>query len=301
MRFSTKFLSAVVLSTPSWWTSAATRRAIATVMTAGVLFTAGTVPMAPSAVVPVAAAADKDKADKDKSDKDKADKNKARPIASPAPKGPINNPVDAANAIVKDISPLDELGRPKPEILNSMRALADQPGMDKKIADLIHSAVSYYEGEGEPGVNMPALSDAPAITQFGWPAFAGECIGGSQNATGTAFAVSGPAKLPVPGVPENHTAFVFTALGTGALAEQQRGEMTVQWVNMNTLKHGVAPLKYNGINPSGPATVSGTAETGRGTIVAWLSGTINTKEKNAEGAETVANCTFTPTAGIITN
>jgi len=110
-----------------------------------------------------------------------------------------------------------------------------------------------------------------------------------------------PAKLPVPGVPENHTAFVFTALGTGALAEQQRGEMTVQWVNMNTLKHGVAPLKYNGINPSGPATVSGTAETGRGTIVAWLSGTINTKEKNAEGAETVANCTFTPTAGIITN
>ena len=125
-------------------------------MTAGVLFTAGTVPMAPSAVVPVAAAADKDKADKDKSDKDKADKNKARPIASPAPKGPINNPVDAANAIVKDMSPLDELGRPKPEILNSMRALADQPGMDKKIADLIRSAVSYYEGEGEPGVNMPA-------------------------------------------------------------------------------------------------------------------------------------------------
>ena len=167
MRFSTKFLSAVVLSTPGWWTTAATRRAIATVMTAGVLFTAGTVPMAPSAVVPVAAAADKDKADKDKSDKDKADKNKARPIASPAPKGPINNPVDAANAIVKDMSPLDELGRPKPEILNSMRALADQPGMDKKIADLIRSAVSYYEGEGEPGVNMPALSDAPAITQFG--------------------------------------------------------------------------------------------------------------------------------------
>ena len=142
MRFSTKFLSAVVLSTPGWWTTAATRRAIATVMTAGVLFTAGTVPMAPSAVVPVAAAADKDKADKDKSDKDKADKNKARPIASPAPKGPINNPVDAANAIVKDMSPLDELGRPKPEILNSMRALADQPGMDKKIADLIRSAVS---------------------------------------------------------------------------------------------------------------------------------------------------------------
>ena len=130
MRFSTKFLSAVVLPTPGWWTTAATRCAIATVMTAGVLFTAGTVPMAPSAVVPVAAAADKDKADKDKSDKDKADKNKARPIASPAPKGPINNPVDAANAIVKDMSPLDELGRPKPEILNSMRALTDQPGMD---------------------------------------------------------------------------------------------------------------------------------------------------------------------------
>ena len=73
MRFSTKFLSAVVLSTPSWWTTAATRRAIATVMTAGVLFTAGTVPMAPSAVVPVAAAAFQDKAYKDKSDKDQAD------------------------------------------------------------------------------------------------------------------------------------------------------------------------------------------------------------------------------------
>jgi len=32
VRFSTKFLSAVVLSTPGWWTTAATRRAIATVM-----------------------------------------------------------------------------------------------------------------------------------------------------------------------------------------------------------------------------------------------------------------------------
>ena len=63
----------------------------------------------------------------------------------------------------------------------------------------------------------------------------------------------------------------------------------MQWANLNTMKTGVTPLRNNGINPDGPATISGTASTGKGTIVAMVSGTIKTQAQP---------CNFVPTVAI---
>ena len=106
---------------------------------------------------------------------------------------------------------------------------------------------------------------------------------------GSAIAVPGPAEIPAPGAAEGQTAFVFTALGTAPAAPEQGG-MTVNWANINTLRTGATSLGNHGINPDGPATLSGTADTGHGTVVAVVSGTVHTED---------GPCTFIPTAAII--
>lgn len=62
--------------------------------------------------------------------------------------------------------------------------------------------------------------------------------------------------------------------------------MTVHWFNLSTLQGGAAPLGNHGINPDGPATISGVANTGRGRVIAMVSGTVGTGD---------GPCTFLPT------
>ncbi|PRQ12352.1 hypothetical protein C1Y63_01550 [Corynebacterium sp. 13CS0277] len=189
---------------------------------------------------------------------------------------------------------MDPLGRPAPHILTQVESFAQTQPLPQKAKDAILAAVGFFRGDGEPGVDLPPADTAPVIAQFGWPTVARQCIGGTSDATGTAFAVAGPAALPLPGVPAEHAAFVFTALGTGAVAEQQTTAMRVHWVNISTGRAGVTPLTYTGMNPEGPSTVAGVAATGRGTIVAVLEGGITTA---FEGG--TATCHFLPTSGIV--
>lgn len=179
--------------------------------------------------------------------------------------------------------PIDELGRPTPQVLDRARALAETLPRDLRAALL--SAVSFFEGGGESDVKLPEGS--VNFTQFYWPTVSGKCIGGTQDSVGSAIAVPGPTKIPAPGAKAGETAFLFTALGTSALSGKQA--MKVQWFNIDTLKWGETPLGDNGINKEGPATVSGTAKTGKGRIVAIVSGTVNTKD---------AGCRFIPTAAF---
>ncbi|MBI8988405.1 hypothetical protein JDV75_01305 [Corynebacterium sp. CCM 8863] len=187
--------------------------------------------------------------------------------------------------------PLDHLGRPAPHILQQLRDLAAQDFLPEKIRGMLLAAVSFFEGGGEPGAPIP--EDAPVFAQFGWPTVAENCIGGESRATGTAIAVPGPADLPLPGVPAGHATFVFTALGTERVAENQRDSMQVRWINISNLRTGVTPLTYTGINPDGPATVAGTADTGSGTIVALLDGGVTTTGDDGD-----STCRFLPTTGI---
>lgn len=69
--------------------------------------------------------------------------------------------------------------------------------------------------------------------------------------------------------------------------------MTVQWANLSNFTHGTTTLSNTGINPDGPSTISGVADTGRGIIVASMSGGLTTSTENGS-----ANCNFIPTAVV---
>ncbi|WP_047239932.1 Rv1157c family protein [Corynebacterium epidermidicanis] len=188
-------------------------------------------------------------------------------------------------------APIDHLGRPAPHILRQVRDFAQQPWVPEQARNSLLAAVAFYEGGGESGVALP--ENAPQFTQFVWPTVSARCIGGQLDATGTAIAVPGPVEIPAPGAQHGETAFVFTALGTGPVAPEQHSAMTVQWLNLNTFKFGTTPLTYHGINPQGPATVSGTGQTGYGQVVAWLSGGLSVAGTDQTAPST---CNFAPTA-----
>ena len=197
----------------------------------------------------------------------------------------------AQNLPVFPAAPVDNLGRPSPEILNQLENFANQPGMPEEVSGTLLRVISFFRGDGEPGVDLP--ENGPVFTQFGWPTVATNCIGGTSNAVGTAIAVPGPAALPLPGVGAGQTGFIFTALGTGPAAANQSTAMQVHWLNVANGRMGQTPLTPTGINADGPGTVNGFADTGSGPVVAVLSGGITTDEESGP-----ANCEFAPTVGL---
>lgn len=211
------------------------------------------------------------------------------PAASAAPQLPTLQDLQGLSSSSLPASPLDELGRPTPETAAQVRSFAYQPWVPQEARDAILTALAFYAGtgDGEGGVALP--DNAPTFTQFLWPTVSGSCIGGELDAVGSAIAVPGPAEIPAPGARTGETAFVFTALGTSPAATKQGG-MNVQWFNLNTFRHGVTTLGNHGINPDGPATLSGTANTGQGTVIAIVSGAVHTED---------VSCSFIPTAAII--
>lgn len=209
------------------------------------------------------------------------------------------NPAEDLYNLSSDISsnlssglPFDHLGRPTEAGRQQIMNAVNQPWVPQEIRDIVSQALGFISGDGEGGeIEIP--ENAPDIAQFAWPTRAENCIGGNLASVGSAFAVAGPADLPLPGVEPGQAAFVFTALGTGALAEQQNTGMQVRWANLSNFTHGTTALGDTGINPDGPSTISGVANTGRGLVVALLSGGLTTSTDNGS-----ANCTFAPTAVV---
>ena len=187
-------------------------------------------------------------------------------------------------------NPLDGLGRPTPETQARIHAFVDQPFVPQDLRNAVLSALAFSTGEGSTGEGGTQLVDGgPGFTQFYWPTVSANCIGGQHDAMGSAIAVPGPTDIPAPGAGPGEMVFLFTALGTQTAAPSQ-GAMKVQWLNIDNFAFGETPLTNHGINPDGPTTVSGRAQTGTGTVVAVLSGAVNTAE---------SHCTFAPTAAII--
>lgn len=200
----------------------------------------------------------------------------------------VTGVVDTQTARAASSNPLDELGRPTPETIARVNAFADQPYVPEQVGNALRTAVAFFAGSGELG-GPPLPKDAPAFTQFAWPTVSGNCIGKGMHSTASAIAVPGPAKSPAPGAKAGQTMFVFTALGTPAAAQKQ-GLMKVYWVNLSTLRTGVTPLGNNGINPTGPSTLSATANTGKGRVLAVADGSVRTTDRT---------CAFAPTAASI--
>lgn len=179
--------------------------------------------------------------------------------------------------------PLDAYGRPTEQILNEATNFANNPLLPTDLRNLIHSAVTFYQ------TDTSALPEnAPNISQFIWPTVSTNCIGEGLNSVGSGIAVPGPTTIPAPGAATGETTFLFTALGTNAV---DRSNINVHWVNIRTLQHGFTPLGNNGINPEGPSTVSGTAATGAGTVIAVMSGGLRPIDQ-------ANHCSFLPTIAI---
>ncbi|ALC05498.1 hypothetical protein CDES_05305 [Corynebacterium deserti GIMN1.010] len=217
-------------------------------------------------------------------------------LAFPAiPVASAVTPVEQAFNISSNMSsglPVDQWGRPNEQVRQQIQQAVNQPWVPQEVKDIVSQAMGFISGDGDGGeIQVP--NDAPRIAQFFWPTRAENCIGGNSASVGSAFAVPGPAPLPVPGVGEGQTSFTFTALGTGPLAEQQNTAMTVQWANLSNFTHGTTTLGNTGINPDGPSTISGVADTGRGIIVAYTSGGLTTTTDSGS-----ANCNFIPTAVV---
>ena len=207
------------------------------------------------------------------------------PHAMPAP--------TAQAQIIPPAPGFDHLGRPNEAILMQLEGYAERPGTPEKVSQGIEKLVAFFRGTGKPGVPIPRQDIAPRVSQFAIPTAAQHCIDGEGGSVGLAMMVPGPAPLPLPGVPSGNVNFVFTALGTGPVAAQQNTSMRVHWLNIMNFRSGVTELHHTNLNPEGPATINGTAETGPGLVFAYLEGGVTTDGENGP-----ANCEFTPTAGV---
>lgn len=180
---------------------------------------------------------------------------------------------------------VDTLGRPTPHTQKVVTDFANQPWMPPEIRAALLTALNFAAGHGQTGgPDLP--QGGPNFRQGYWPTVAPDCMGPGMHSTGSAIAVPGPAGMPEPKPGRGEATFVFTALGTKAAAPRQ-GQMNAYWVNLSNLRTGVTPLTNNGINPTGPATVSGRAATGSGPVVAVVGGGLATGGKI---------CGFAPTA-----
>lgn len=181
----------------------------------------------------------------------------------------------------------------QPAVTGSLEQAAGNEALPDTLRSGAQSALEFIRGDGEPGdVEIP--DNAPRIVEFYLPTVMNGCIDGTANAVGLATAVPGPAELPLPGVPEHQVAFIFTALGTGPVAAEQEQPLVVDWFNINTGRRGSTTLTDTGINPDGPTTVSGVADTGSGQVMAVLRGGVTTAFDGG-----TANCVTSPTVGLI--
>ncbi|WP_443677696.1 Rv1157c family protein, partial [Mycobacterium montefiorense] len=143
---------------------------------------------------------------------------------------------------------------------------------------------------GAPAAAGPDFGPGAPITQdFMYPSIGSNCLADGSSAIAAALSVAGPATIPLPGPQAGQTAYVFTAVGTPGPAEVQKLPLNVTWVNLTTGKSGTLTLKpRTDINPEGPTTLTGIADTGSGSIMSTIFGQVTTKEKQ---------CQFLPTIG----
>lgn len=213
---------------------------------------------------------------------------------------PEGVPVEALSSLVPAIigaaaGPADiAADGPQAALLDQAKQILATLPLPAQVKTTLERIIKFLDGSGGGGVDVP--QDGPVISQFLWPTIGKGCISASADSVGTALAVAGPAQLPPPGPQVGQAGFVFTALGTKKPTETQTPPMTVQWLNLDTRATGILPLTDAAkINPDGPATLSAIADTGRGRVVAVVSGSLTT-QADAESAP--ITCSFLPTIGF---
>lgn len=221
----------------------------------------------------------------------------AEPAAPPAPDAvPIEFLASFAPAIIGAAAgPADAPADPRTALLDQARAILNSPGIPPQIKGTLEKVITFLDGSGGGGPEIPN-ENAPVIAQFLYPTLGNGCISATADSVGTALAVPGPAHLPPPGPAAGQAGFVFTALGTAPVTDDQPAPMTVTWVNIDNQRSATQNLTNEArINPDGPATLSAIADTGPGRVLAVVSGSLTTQPKNADRI----TCSFLPTVGMV--
>ena len=214
----------------------------------------------------------------------------AAPAPAQAAPAPAAAPTSLAALAGGSSNVVDSLGRPTPQVQRAVTDFANRPGTPPQVRDALLAGLAFLTGSGGGNAGPGLPESGPAFRQGLWPTISPNCMGPGMNSTGSLIAVPGPARIPVPAPKAGQATFVFTALGTKPASPQQ-GAMNVHWVNLATLRTGVTPLRNNGINPTGPATLSNVADTGSGPVLAVVSGAVKTDGRS---------CGFAPTALSVT-
>lgn len=187
---------------------------------------------------------------------------------------------------------------PNAALLAQARVLLAGVPLPAQARATLERVITFLDGSGGGGPKVPT-TDAPVIAQFLYPTLGKGCVSPTADSVGSAFAVPGPAALPLPGPRAGQTAFVFTALGTAPVAKVQTAPLTVSWINIDNGRRATQDLTGAArINPDGPATLSATADTGRGRVFAVISGSLTTQAPAAESKP--ITCSFAPTVGMLT-
>ncbi|EME20488.1 hypothetical protein G419_11382 [Rhodococcus triatomae BKS 15-14] len=188
-----------------------------------------------------------------------------------------------------------DIASPQADLLAQAKALLESSNLPPETKATLNRVITFLDGSGGGGPELPP-ENGPVISQFLYPTIGKGCIGGKSDSIGAALAVPGPAHLPPPGPKAGEAGFVFTALGTSKATPEQPNPLIVDWVNIDHPKTGRTTLTTAArINPDGPATLSGIAETGQGRVLAVVSGGLTTE---VEGGAP-ATCTFLPTVGTV--
>ncbi|MCQ4119942.1 Rv1157c family protein [Rhodococcus tibetensis] len=220
----------------------------------------------------------------------------AQPAPPPVPEGiPVEMLASFAPAIIGAAAgTADVAASPQADLLAQARNLLESPGIPPEIKSTLERVITFLDGSGGGGPEIPQ-DNAPVIAQFLYPTLGKGCIGEGADSVGTALAVPGPAHLPPPGPQAGQAGFVFTALGTSAVAPEQPNPLTVTWINLDNQRRATQNLTNEArINPDGPATLSAIADTGPGRVIAVVSGGLTTQK---EGAAPIT-CSFLPTVGM---
>ena len=214
-------------------------------------------------------------------------------------------------ALIGSIATRDGEGNLNQDLIDQARALAENPALPPEVTDVWKDLVDFLGAPGaeeaaqvhaadavtpqqaaDPGFEIPRGPRAPRIQQFLFPTIGIGCMPGG-NSVGMALTTAGPQQAPAPGPKRGQAGFVYTSLGTGkALNSPQK--LWVDWLNIDNGRTGKTALLPNPrINAtSGPGTFTGIADTGRGRIIATISGTVTTRTKGQRVA-----CTIIPTVG----
>ncbi|SDE58348.1 Rv1157c family protein [Rhodococcus tukisamuensis] len=219
----------------------------------------------------------------------------AQPAPAPIPEG-IESLAAIAPAIIGAAAgPMDIAGGPQADLLAQAKAMLEAANLPPQTKATLEKVITFLDGSGGGGPELPP-ADGPAIAQFLYPSIGKGCIDGTGDSIATALAVPGPAHLPPPGPTAEQAGFVFTALGTSKATAEQPNPLTVSWVNIDNQRTGTDTLTTaSRINPDGPATLSAIANTGRGRVLAVISGGLTTESTPAP-----VTCSFLPTLGMVT-